>query len=65
MDLCEAMNRWKKLGHTWVSWDTKETYWILFVKDGDVVGHVKTVAGGMFWCWPDELVNKKETLKEE
>lgn len=65
MGLNNALNRWEKLGHTYVSWDAKEAYWILFVKDGDVVGHVKTVAGGMSWCWPDELVAKKETVEGE
>lgn len=59
MDLIDAMNLWKKLGHIYVSWNTKEAYWILFVKDGEVVGHVKTVTGCMFWDWPEELMKNK------
>ena len=64
MDLQDALEGWKQLGHTYVSWDTKEAYWILFVKDGDVVGHIKTVAGFISWCWPEELTNKEPTVED-
>lgn len=56
MGINEAMDKWEKLGHTWVDWDAPEAYYILFVKDGEVVGNVKTVAGGMSWKLPEELV---------
>lgn len=64
MDLSEAMQRWEALGHSYVSWDTTEAYWILFLKHKEVVGHVKTVAGGMYWSWPDELVRKQTTVED-
>jgi hypothetical protein len=64
MDLSEAMQRWEALGHSYVSWDTTEAYWILFLKHREVVGHVKTVAGSMSWSWPDELVGKQATAQD-
>ena len=64
MDLSEAMQRWEALGHSYVSWNTTEAYWILFLKHRKVVGHVKTVAGSMSWSWPDELVGKQATAKD-
>jgi hypothetical protein len=56
MDINEAMDKWEKLGHTWIDWDAPEAYYILFVKYGEVVGNVKTVAGGISWKYPEELV---------
>lgn len=65
MGLINVLNKWKELGHTYVSWDTAEAYWILLIEDGKVVGHVKTVSGSISWCYPDELITKKVTVKEE
>jgi hypothetical protein len=56
MDKNEALDKWEQMGHTWVDWDAPEAYYILFVKDGEVVGNIKTVAGGISWKYPDDLV---------
>jgi hypothetical protein len=60
MDLVEALTCWERISlhHKIVSEDTKEAYWIYFMKDGVKVGHVKTVSGGIFWNYPEELMKR-------
>ena len=63
MDMSDAMILWKSLGNTLVSWKTKETYYTLFIKEGEVVGHIKAVAGRMSWEWPEELMQARKVEK--
>jgi len=61
MDLMNAMKLWEEMGNELISWDTKDGYYTLFVKNNQVKGHTKAVAGGMYWEWPDELMKQKES----
>lgn len=63
MDMSDALTLWRSLGHSFVSWDTKEGYYTLFIKDGEVVGHIKAVAGGVFWNYPEELMQARKVEK--
>ena len=61
MEMSEALTLWESLGNTWASWDAKNAYYTLFInKEGDVVGHIKTVPGMISWEWPIELLALKE-----
>jgi hypothetical protein len=60
MDVGEALQTWTQMGNTYASWDHKGAYWILFIKDGQVVGNIKTVAGGIWWEYPDELFKHQQ-----
>jgi hypothetical protein len=61
MDMSEALTLWESLGNTYASWDAKEAYYTLLInKDGEVAGYIKTVAGGIFWQWPDELLEARK-----
>jgi len=62
MDLAEAMNLWQQMGHSIVSWNTKEGYYCLFVAYGQVKGHTKAVAGGIHWDYPQILI---DTYKQD
>lgn len=59
MDLCERMDAWTKISpqHTINSESTEEAYWIYFMKGDVKMRYVKTVAGGMYWNYPEELMN--------
>ena len=61
MDLMDAMNLWQEMGNEIISWNKKDGYYCLFVKNGDVKGHTKAVAGGMYWDWPQELLDYKKS----
>lgn len=61
MDLIKAMYLWQEMGNTIVSWNTKDGYYTLFVKNNQVKGHTKAVAGGISWEWPEELMKHKES----
>jgi len=61
MGLMNAMKLWEEMGNTIVSWDAKDGYHCLFVKNGDVKGYAKAVAGRMYWEWPEELIEQKES----
>lgn len=61
MDLLEAMKLWEDMGNEIISWDRKDGYHCLFVENGAVVGFTKAVPGGMYWEWPDSLLQAKKT----
>lgn len=63
MDMSDALTLWESLGYEWVSWDAKEAYYTLFIKEGEVVGHIKAVAGGVFWNYPEELMQARKAEK--
>lgn len=65
MDMSDAMILWKSLGNTLVSWNAKEAYYTLFIKEGEVVGNIKAVAGGMSWEWPEELMQARKKQLEK
>ena len=60
MEFIDAANKWYELGHTTVRWENDKDgcFYVLFVKNGNVVGQYKTIPGqGVYWEWPDELLN--------
>lgn len=65
MDMVEAMNTWNEMGNSFVSHDTKEAYWTYFVKDGKVVGYYKAASGGLFWDYPQELLDYVDANLED
>lgn len=62
MDLMEAMKLWEDMGNEIISWDRKDGYHCLFVENGKVAGFTKAVPGGMYWEWPDSLIEYKKKL---
>lgn len=57
MDVTDAIVLWKKMGNSIVTWDNKrDNYNILFVKNGDTVGYIKIIDGGIFYDLPTELL---------
>ena len=65
MDISDYMTIWKYiLRHQIVSWNTQDAYFILFVKDGEVAGNIKTVAGSISWNLPNELMAEVPKFKE-
>lgn len=64
MDLIEAMNLWQDMGNEIISWNKEDGYYCLFVKKGIVKGHTKAVPGGMYWSWPDELMEYRKNELE-
>jgi len=61
MDLIDAMKLWEEMGNEIISWDKKDGYFCLFVEKGNVKGYTKAVPGGMYWEWPDKLMEQKES----
>lgn len=61
MDLIDAMKMWEDIGNEIISWYKKDEHLYLFVKNGDVKGYTKAGGGGMYWEWPDELMEQKES----
>jgi hypothetical protein len=65
MDISDYMTIWKYiLKHKIVSWNNQDGYFILFVKDDEVVGNIKTVAGGIRWDLPDDLMKEIPDYKK-
>jgi len=64
MDMSDALTLWESLGFEWASWDAKQGYYTLFIKDGEVVGHIKAVAGFISWEYPEELMQARKKHKE-
>lgn len=60
MDIIKALTHWKSISpsHEITDENTENGYWIYFMKDGIKVGHVKTVSGGIFWNYPEELMER-------
>ena len=60
MDLVEALTCWESISpqHEIVGEHTEEAYWTYFIKDGVKVGHIKAVPGGIFWNYPEELMER-------
>lgn len=65
MEMSDALTLWESLGYEWASWDAKEAYYTLFIKEGEVVGNIKAVAGGMSWEWPEELMQARKKQLEK
>ena len=57
MDITEALMRWedKSSSHTIKSEELADGYYVYFLKEGNTVGYIKAVAGGIYWNYPDEL----------
>ena len=66
MDMIAAMNIWDKMGGEFNSIDEGKdgAYITQFIWDGEVEGHVKAVAGGMYWNWPQRLLDVAKAKKE-
>tara|TARA_B110000908_G_C10251333_1_gene452247 strand:+ start:1107 stop:1406 length:300 start_codon:yes stop_codon:yes gene_type:complete len=65
MDLGEAMLIWKEeLGGTITSWDKKDGYYCLFIKHNQVWGHTKASPGGIYWEWPNKLLEWRKKMDE-
>lgn len=64
MDITEALMRWTDgyPSHTIKSEDLADGYYIYFLKEGNVVGYIKAVAGGIYWNYPDELFTLPEVV---
>ena len=60
MDLIDAMNIWQRIGGTFNTIATDTEYTTQFVWEGVVEGHVKAVSGGIYWNWPQRLLDAKE-----
>lgn len=60
MDLIDAMNLWERIGGTFSSISNEKEYITQFVWNGVVEGHVKAVSGGIYWNWPQRLLDAKE-----
>ena len=57
MDITDAIVLWREMGNSIVTWDNKkDNYNILFAKNGDVVGYIKVIDGGIFYDLPTELL---------
>lgn len=66
MDLGEAMLIWKEeIGGTITSWDREDGYYCLFIKHNQVWGHTKASPGGIYWEWPNKLLEWRKKMEEK
>ena len=64
MDLMDAMKLWEEMGNEIISWKKPDGYYCLFVANGDVKGYTKAAPGGMYWEWPDSLMEYRKNELE-
>lgn len=62
-----ALILWPLLGAEYKleSEDLKAGYFCWFLKDREVQGRLKAVAGGMYWDYPQELLDRAKDLADQ
>lgn len=59
MKIIDAMEKWVTLGYELNETEIDGKYAIQFIKNGEMVGWIKIVSGGIQWDYPDELFEIK------
>lgn len=62
MDMIDAINNWEKIGGDFNTIDEGEggAYITQFIWKGKVEGYIKAVPGGVYWDWPQRLLDAKK-----